>query len=34
MSDYLEQPKQVTEQKTNDFEWADFNDYKLTFDTV
>ncbi|WMC00663.1 replication protein O [Acinetobacter phage Ab65] len=24
MSDYLEQPKQVTEQKTNDFEWADF----------
>lgn len=24
MSDYLEQPKQVTEQKTNDFEWAEF----------
>lgn len=24
MSDYLEQPKQVTEQKANDFEWAEF----------
>ena len=24
MSDYLEQPKQAIEQKTNDFEWADF----------
>lgn len=24
MSDYLEQPKQATEQKTNDFDWTDF----------
>lgn len=24
MSDYLEQPKQAIEQKTNDFEWAEF----------
>lgn len=24
MSDYLEQPKQAIEQKTNDFDWADF----------